>query len=515
MDLMKRFRAIIYSLFNKRRDAIMNLLDAISSFGHESQSVVELSEAPCFERQYTSITDAISDGLPHADWQAIECYQFSTFFNAQSTAPPCFVLDCTSNPRPFANKLADRSIVHSPNPAPGNKPICVGHQYSCVALLSQDEMARVKKWITPLSIRRVHSDAKGNEIGMAQLRDHIKEFKLGDKLVISVGDSLYGSEACRIIASNQPNLVHIFRLNTKRNVFLQPVPDEKIRRGRKKEYGDKMMLSMPKTHPEADESVHTLHVARSGRIYHVKIDAWYNLLLRGSRHYRASHDPMTVIRIQMLNEQGELVFTRPLWLSILGQRRDEIQLVDVYQTYHHRYDIEHFFRFGKNKLLLDSYQTSDVIHEENWWRLCMLAYNQLFLGKSLVTKLIKPWEKYLPEHNEENPSRLSVATPSQTQRGFAALLQTIGTPAVPCIRRGESAGRKKNQAGLTRADEPVIFKSKMPEKNTPKIINRGLENEVVISNPKRIQGLVRYVRISLANLGLTHVEFMQILCDTG
>src|SRR5690606_26593633 len=106
------------------------------------------------------------------------------------------IVDCTPNPRPFANKLADRTITHSPNPAPGNKPICVGHQYSCVSLLPSDVSAKAKKWIIPLSMKRVKSDEKGNEFGMQQIIDHITQFGLQDKLVISVGDSLYGTEKC-------------------------------------------------------------------------------------------------------------------------------------------------------------------------------------------------------------------------------------------------------------------------------------------------------------------------------
>ena len=30
----------------------------------------------------------------------------------------------------FGLKLSDRTINHAPNPAPGNRPACVGHQYA-------------------------------------------------------------------------------------------------------------------------------------------------------------------------------------------------------------------------------------------------------------------------------------------------------------------------------------------------------------------------------------------------
>ena len=69
---LKQFREKLYSLFPYRRDALFNLLDALTSRGHESKSIVELSEAKVFERQYSSITDAIADGLPRAPFDRIE-----------------------------------------------------------------------------------------------------------------------------------------------------------------------------------------------------------------------------------------------------------------------------------------------------------------------------------------------------------------------------------------------------------------------------------------------------------
>ena len=49
----------------------MNLLDALTSYGHQCNSVVQLSLADCFKHQYSSITDAIADGLPYAKWDEI------------------------------------------------------------------------------------------------------------------------------------------------------------------------------------------------------------------------------------------------------------------------------------------------------------------------------------------------------------------------------------------------------------------------------------------------------------
>ncbi|MEM9103692.1 MAG: hypothetical protein AAGB12_15390 [Pseudomonadota bacterium] len=45
----------------------------------------------------------------------------------QSTERVVLIPDCTPNVRPFSPRLGDRHVTHSPNPAPGNKPIGVDH----------------------------------------------------------------------------------------------------------------------------------------------------------------------------------------------------------------------------------------------------------------------------------------------------------------------------------------------------------------------------------------------------
>ena len=56
---------------------------------------------------------------------------------------------------------------------------------------------------------------------------------------------------------------------------------------------------------------------------------------------------------------------------VTGLRRQELSLADIADSYFRRFDIEHFFRFSKQKLLLGSFQTPDVRHEENWWWICI------------------------------------------------------------------------------------------------------------------------------------------------
>ena len=127
-----------------------------------------------------------------------------------------------------------------------------------------------------------------------------------------------------------------------------------------------------------------------------------------------------------------------MWIAVLGERRHEISLMDAHENYRSRYDTEHLFRFQKNKLLMNTYQTADVEHEERWWQLCLLAYLQLYLAKDIAPILPQPWERYLPEYKNVAERR-------------------IGTPAAPCVARGKPCGRVLGEEQVKRPKTLIIF----------------------------------------------------------
>ena len=511
---LETFRKKLIELFPKRKDAIMNLLDAITANAHQARSIVQLSETPQFERQYSSITDAIADGLPHAKWQEIERLIYQSVTQNDEKKVNRFLLDCTGNPRPFARTLEDRTITHAPNPAPGNKPIVVGHQYSTLALLPDDAPSKSKHWIVPLSIQRVHSDEKGNEAGIKQVIQYIKDNALSTQLNIVAADSLYSSNNCRALASTEGSIVGIVRLNSTRNIYFFPEASAS-KRGRKKEYGERMKLNDPSTHKPCNEQTQTLWMHRKGHEYTVHIECWKDMLIRGSRDFQAAKHPFTLIRITIKNQQGKTVFKNPLWLAVTGKQRNNVSLIDAYNDYRSRYDIEHFFRFGKQKLLMRTYQTADVIHEELWWKLCALAYNQLHLGRNQVTTTLHRWEVYLPQYKGIDQKQPSLLTPSQTQRGFAKLLNRIGTPAAKCVARGRGAGRKAGDLQEKRAKQTVIFKTNKASKTADQPILLRSEETPRDSDPERIEIFLKSVLKTLGQINISPSEFTKRLLNPG
>ncbi len=158
-ESLGKFRQEIYESFPLRRDATMNLLDSLCA-NTAAGSVVELSLNGPFDRKYSSVHDAIDRFAPAAGnrdrttegEEPREARTARARIVAAYIPPPSperpfclFGVDTTPNPRPFAATLPDRGVAYRPNPAPGNKPIVVGHTYSVAAALPE---------LSPPSIRR-------------------------------------------------------------------------------------------------------------------------------------------------------------------------------------------------------------------------------------------------------------------------------------------------------------------------------------------------------------------------
>jgi hypothetical protein len=168
--------------------------------------------------------------------------------------------------------------------------------------------------------------------------------------------------------------------------------------------------------------------------------------------------PFTLVRVRVLDEEGNPVFKHTLWLMVIGEHRNELSLGEAWQAYGQRYDVEHYFRFGKQRLLMAAYQTPDVEHEENWMQIVALTYMQLWLVRDLAEAMPRPWERYLPE------AKRGTASPSAVQRDFGRIIWQIGTPAEPPKPRGNSPGRVKGHRLPHRKRHPVIKKDKKASK---------------------------------------------------
>jgi hypothetical protein len=275
-----------------------------------------------------------------------------------------------------------------------------------------------------------------------------------EELCVHVADSTYSAVRFLGATEKHENLVNVVRSRGNRVFYRQPLPVKgKRKRGRPPWYGERFDLKDPSTWGEPDAVEETTLTTRKGHTHRVQLEGWHDLLMRGKKDLPMHQKPFTLIRVRVLDEQDHPIFKHTLWLIVMGQRRQELSLVEAWEAYNQRFDVEHYFRFGKQRLLMAAFQTPEVEHEENWLELVSLAYVQLWLARQLVEALPRPWEQYLPQPEGQ------VASPSAAQRDLGRIIREIGTPAQPPKPRGNSPGRAKGTRPPPRKHHRVIKKS--------------------------------------------------------
>ena len=478
-EQLNQFRQQLYSSLAHRGDTIMDLLDALSS-NTTAKSAVELSLNPLFRRNYGSVYDGIQQfsrsvgvetAVEERRAQEQQLMQLIGFYLPTPQQQKYWLLgvDVTPAPRCFAATLTDRGYVYHPNTIASNKPVTIGHQYSALVLFPEKLQASSPSWIMPLSLRRVTTQETKRSVGIQQVKLLLNDRTLPfhQQLCVQVVDSEYSVVSYLGEMIEHENLVTIARVRSNR-VFYQmpPTSPTSPSRGHPVWYGVRFDLKDSDTWEEPDEVAQTTYTNHLGRTYRIQLECWHNLLMRGTHEYPMHQHPFTLIRARLFNEADEQVYQRPLWLLVMGQRGKELSLSEAWEAYRRRYDVEHFFRFGKQRLLMTSYQTPEVQHEENWWQIAQLAYVQLWLARCLAEAMPRPWERYLPQFQTQSERQES--SPSMVQRDFGRIIQEIGTPAQSPKPRGKSPGRAKGALQQPRKRRKVIKKSVSKQTQKPR-----------------------------------------------
>ena len=462
---LEQFRQQLYRNFNNRADVLLELVDALCSFP-EAQSTVELSLAPCFRRGHASLYAAIAD----YQWSDEDLSHLAAPYVPRPKERPFWLMgtDVTPLPRPFAATLDDRGMVYQPNMVKGNKPVAVGHQYSTTALLPEAESGISPSWLVPLATERVKSTADKEMVGSQHmdrlLRDPVLPWH--QELVVEVVDSSYSKRPYLCANRQHANLVTICRVANNRTFYRSAAPPPKAGNpvGHPTWYGESFCLPDPATWPTPDETAVTHHRSRRGHVYRVEIEAWQNLLMTGKQTpvvLPMHQQPFTLLRIVLIDpETNQPAFKRPLWLIIMGQRRAEVSLLAARRAYAQRYDLEHFFRFGTQNLLLNEFQTPEGEHEVAWWHLVHIAYLQFWVGRHLANSLPRPWERNLPE------MKAAVISPTLAQRDWRRIIRQLGTPAQPPKPRGNATGWPRGRQRKRRERRPVVVKGQL-KANSP------------------------------------------------
>jgi hypothetical protein len=465
----RSFRQQLRDCFESYSDSIIDLIDALSGNSKGNNSVVELSLSPLFQRTYNSLYKAISSSFNTSNAENNQSEKFTNKLQklvcavAQLIPTPkerpfyLFAIDTTPAPRPYAQTMPERGYIYQPNTIKGNKPVNIGYSYSIVSTLPEKNVSGSSTWSIPLSAERVPTDKSGTSLGSEQIKSLLldKSLPWHDQLCVVAADSTYSQRSFLFEQCQNQNLVVIARVRSNR-VFYQSPPasvNDTPRRGCPKKYGSRFSLASEDTWRTSDEIATTQNITHSGRQLTVMIQTWHNMLMRGTKQEKMYRHPFTLMRISVTDDTNTLVW-KPMWLIVIGNQRHCLSSLVAYQSYRQRFDIEHMLRFSKQRLLMTQFQTPEVEHEENWIRLVMLAYVQLWAAKDLACHLPRPWERYLKQNGD------TIITPSTVQRDFQRIISEIGKPGHSPKPRGNSNGRVAGQTQPKRSKHPVVKKGK-------------------------------------------------------
>ena len=164
-----------------------------------------------------------------------------------------------------------------------------------------------------------------------------------------------------------------------------------------------------------------------------------------------------VLRVEFLKADDTPRYKTPLYLFWTGPFT--VPLEDLCRMYLWRFAIEHAFRFLKQRLGLNTAQSTNPHVIAQWQWLTALAYWQLLLMEPLVADHRPAWYPGAPSTQPWSHS------PGIVQRGALAFLCGFGTPAAPPRPAGKGTGRLKGYRPQPKKRYPVVYKSsKRPQK---------------------------------------------------
>jgi hypothetical protein len=399
------FRQAVYaSGLTKGQDALFELLDAMVERSH-ANCAAEISLSPLFRRQWSSLYKAVEAG-------AVDPEFLASLFAKQvpTTGVQVYPLDSTMWAHPAARTLAGMVYAPSPTQALKHCSIVQGHEYS---VLGWTAVAR-QSWTPTITVERV--ERSSIEVGVRQVQWLCRQRQAAvvQALDVIVADGHYGNHHFFAPLRQTPCAL-LVRL--RRDRVLYGPPGAYKGRGRPAKHGQRFAFKQPETWHEPDETSE------------FESERWGQVRLRRWNHLHDKQDAETALAVICAEVHRERPKPpEPIWLGYkLGHT--DYPLREVWSWFEWRWPIEPSIRFRKQSLFwtVPALQEDDAC--DRWTWLNQTAFWFLFLARPLVSDQRLPWQKPTAH-----------LTPARVKRAWAALFSTIGTPAVPPQRRGNSPG---------------------------------------------------------------------------
>jgi len=423
-DKLQEFRQAAYKHLGKAHDATFELTDAILTT-RNAYSLADLSLSPFFRRKWPSIYEALQDSRPKRQ-KLMQLYIKQMPIQGR----PLLAGDHTAWSRPDAVTLQERTIEHTSVTVPGNKPITIGEGYSTIAWVPEDSGS----WALPLRHERITSWENPIDKATWQLKQVCEHLPTRP---ISVWDSEYGCAPFVLKTADIPADI-LVRLRS--NLCLWGTPPAYSGKGRPRKHGIKFKLNEPDSWHEATQTLE-MNDPKLGRLI---VRLWENLHFR-----KTAARPMSLIRVERLDDKGNLRVSKPLWLAWVGEEMPPLS--EVWRLYLRRFTVDHWYRFLKQRLHWTLPKLSTPKQCERWSDLMPMITWELWLARDIVADNPLPWQKSIDK-----------LTPGRVAQAMGIILEGIGTPARSPKPRGKSPGWEPGKPRQRRIRYPIV------KKTTPK-----------------------------------------------
>lgn len=441
---------------------------ALASF-RDAKSVVALSKSPVFHHRYSSISKAIA-GLAKNEH---ELKRVRTVFREQQLkyfpvrARNYFQTDVVNIFREHSPCLKARQYRHKANNVIfGNKPLGIGYPLSLVNLADFES-----SWSLPFDLKRVESNEDEIEVGAAQIKTICRSAEFGTSLNINAADSSYGVAKYISKVNEVPNLVNVIRLRHGNKVFESEARETKgapqiygAEYHLIEESGGKTYQKKEKTYAKqltsiydkrADEYAEIEKVTKRGKVLKVQLRRWAGMRMRTKGGNSMKEVEFEIVGIKVLNkETGGRVFKQDVFVAVVGKEGGELKTAEVAEIFYHRFDLEVTNRFMKQNLFLESYQTPEVQHLDNWNVLVQEAMWLLWSASTEVESVCEKWQQYAEPKKEKGGRK----TASQTRKGLERLFLTFEQKEYLPKKCEKGLGRKKGDKQERRKQYQIVRK---------------------------------------------------------
>lgn len=417
-ERLKDFRQAAYELLVLAKDATFELMDAVMTTIHAS-CLAEFSLSPLFNRQWSSIYEALQDCLPDRK-KLMELYREQLEQQVPPTEHILVALDHTAWGRPFAKTLKDRTHEYQ-------RGVIIGQGYSTIAWIPEAQGS----WALPLLHERISSGSSPILQAASQLKLVCEQ---SVNPVLAVLDREYGN-ANWVLA--QADIQADCLMRVRKNACLWSAPPAYSGRGRPRKHGSKMRLNDPTTWLQVDAAI---EIDEHPELGQVRVRQWLDL-----HFYRAPGQKVNLILVERMKPMSNGQPFPPLWLAWVGERT--LPLETVWFKYLRRFGVDHWYRFAKQRLhwTLPNLRTPEQC--ERWSDLMPLMSWQLWLARDLVLENRLPWQ-----------SATINLTPGRVAQSMLSILVDIGTPAQLPKHRGKSPGWETGKVRTKAPCYPTVKK---------------------------------------------------------